>query len=41
MCMYIGLSIVSVYLLLLPYFAVNKDYQKLSTQCVRCACDAG
>jgi len=24
--MYIGLSIVSVYLLLLPYFTVNKDF---------------
>ena len=26
--MYIGLSIVSVHLLLLPYFSVNKDYQQ-------------
>jgi len=27
--MYIGLSIVSVYLLLLPYFPANKDYQSV------------
>jgi len=29
--MYIGLFIVSVYLFLLPYFKVNKDYQRCVT----------
>ena len=29
--MYIGLLIVSVYLFLLPYFKVNKDYQRCVT----------
>ena len=28
--MYLGLYIVSVYLLLLPYFTVNKDFQHTS-----------
>ena len=27
--MYTGLPILSVYLLLLPYFSVNKDYQTM------------
>ena len=30
--MYVGLSVVSVYLLLLPYFSANNDYQKVSLQ---------
>ena len=30
--MYVGLSVVSVYLLLLLYFSANNDYQKVSLQ---------
>jgi len=31
---YIGLSIVSVYVLLLPYFTVNKDFHHQRANCV-------